>query len=103
MGAQHKLDLTTDVTHLLVGEIDTPKYKYVAKERLDIKVLRPAWVQAVQEEWLQGGDTDVERLEEAYRLPIFFNLKICVTGFDDREYRTLLNLLTRGSGDSEIS
>ena len=31
MGATHKLDLTGEVTHLIVGDIDTPKYKYVAK------------------------------------------------------------------------
>ena len=84
MGAAHKLDLTTDVTHLLVGDIETPKYKYVAKERPDIKVLRPEWVEAVQQSWMQGGDTDVEVFEQEYKLPTFLGLRVSVTGFEDR-------------------
>lgn len=84
MGASVKLDLTSDVTHLIVGNIDTPKYKYVAKERMDIKVLSPGWLEAVRSSWLEGGVTDVAALEEEYHLPTFFGLQICVTGFDDR-------------------
>lgn len=83
MGATHKLDLTSDVTHLIVGSIDTPKYKYVAKERQDIKVVSTSWLEAVRLSWMEGGNTDVEALEEEYRLPTFFGLQICVTGFDD--------------------
>jgi hypothetical protein len=83
MGAEHNLDLTSDVTHLLVGDINTPKYKYVAKEREDVKVLTPDWVEAVRESWMQGGDTDVEALEQEYTLPTFAGLSICLTGFDD--------------------
>ena len=84
MGAAHKLDLTSDVTHLIVGDTDTPKYKYVAKERPDVRVLRPEWVEAVRSVWLEGGETDVAALELRYRLPTFAGLKICVTGFEDR-------------------
>ncbi len=86
MGAVHKLDLTSDVTHLLVGNIDTAKYKYVAKERQDIHVLSPAWLEAVRASWMEGGDTDVAALEEQFRLPPFAGLQICVTGFDDCTY-----------------
>lgn len=87
MGASHKLDLTSDVTHLIVGSIDTPKYKYVAKERGDIKVLKVSWLDAVRDSWLQGEDTDIEALEEEHRLPTFYDLQICVTGFDDADIR----------------
>ncbi len=84
MGAVHKLDLTSDVTHLIVGDTDTPKYKFVAKERPDVKCVLPSWIEAVRVSWLEGGDTDVEGLEREYRLPTFTSLRLCVTGFDDR-------------------
>ena len=84
MGAVHKLDLTSDVTHLIVGDTDTPKYKYVAKERPDVKCLLPEWVEAVRQSWMEGGDTNVELLELEHRLPTFAGLRVCVTGFDDR-------------------
>lgn len=83
MGASLKMDLTSDVTHLIVGQIDTPKYRYTAKERPDIKVLSPSWLEAVRLAWMQGDDVDVARLEHQHRLPTFFGLHICVTGFDD--------------------
>ena len=84
MGAIHKLDLTSDVTHLVVGDLNTLKYKHVAKERPDIHVLKPEWINAVRDAWIQGGLIDVTGLTEQYRLPVFYKLNICVTGFDDR-------------------
>ena len=83
MGATHKLDLTSDVTHLIVGSISTPKYRYVAKDRPDIKVLQPSWIEAVRESWMEGSDVDVEALEREHRTPSFKDLQICVTGFQD--------------------
>ncbi|EFE41119.1 BRCT domain protein [Trichophyton verrucosum HKI 0517] len=80
MGAIHKFDLTSDVTHLIVGDINTPKYKYVAKMRTDVKVIRAEWVEAVRSSWIQGGDTDIHALEAEYKLPTFFGLSICITG-----------------------
>jgi DNA replication regulator DPB11 len=91
MGAEHKLDLTTDVTHLIVGNIATPKYRYVAKERPDIVVLHQDWIEAVRQQWMLGGDVDVKGLEEQHRLPAFFDLKICVTGFDDPIRRNFIS------------
>ncbi|KAF1847023.1 uncharacterized protein K460DRAFT_51934 [Cucurbitaria berberidis CBS 394.84] len=88
MGAACKLDLTSDVTHLLVGSTDSAKYRYVAKSREDVKVLSPAWLAALREVWMEGHDNvDVARLEREYRMPTFFGLKICLTGFDDLEQR----------------
>ena len=83
MGAVHKYDLTSDVTHLIVGNLDTPKYKFVARERFDIKCVLPSWIEAVRESWMAGGDTNVSVLEEQHRLPTFFGLNICLTGFVD--------------------
>ena len=85
MGATIKLDLTSDVTHLLVGEVNTSKYKFVARERVDVIVLKPEWIEAVRQSWMQGEDTDVRALEEQYKLLTFAGLSICLTGFEDSE------------------
>jgi DNA replication regulator DPB11 len=87
MGATHKLDLTGEVTHLIVGDINTPKYQYVAKERPDIVVLKASWIDAVREVWMDGGDVDVQGLERIHRCPTFAGLKICITGIDDQPRR----------------
>ncbi|KAI9827751.1 MAG: hypothetical protein M1832_004240 [Thelocarpon impressellum] len=98
MGAVHKLDLTSDVTHLVVGDADTPKYKYVAKERPDVKVLSVAWVDAVRQLWMEGGEIDVGALEEEHRLPTFASLRICLTGFDDLSERQQIQALITANG-----
>jgi hypothetical protein len=91
MGAAIKLDLTSDVTHLIVGSTDSAKYRYVAKCREDVKVLAPAWLEALRHVWLEGEDEmDVAGLEDRHRLPTFFGLKICLTGFDDRTHHISL-------------
>lgn len=98
LGGEHKLDLTSDVTHLLVGDTDTPKYKYVAKEREDVKVLRPEWVDAVREVWMADKSIDLDQLHAQYRMPTLAGLKICITGFDDLSFRAHLqqNVLENG-------
>lgn len=88
MGAEHKLDLTSDVTHLIVGDINTPKYKYVAREREDVKVLSPEWLEAVRQSWMTAEAFDLQELEEKYKLPVFAGLSVCVTGFDDGTLNT---------------
>lgn len=98
MGAEHKLDLTSDVTHLIVGETQTPKYKYVAREREDVKCLREEWIPAVRETWMQGGDVPLQLLEDQYRLPTFHQLKICITGFEDPDQRKELETLINKHG-----
>jgi len=83
MGAVHKYDLTSDVTHLIVGSVTTTKYQYVANERPDVKVVLPSFVEAVRESWLEGGEPDVAAFEEQHYAPPFFGLRICFTGFED--------------------
>ncbi len=85
MGAQHKYDLTSEVTHLIVGDYDTPKYRYVAKERPDVKILRAEWVEEIRGLWIEDQSIDLEALERRYTLQTFATLKICMTGFDDSE------------------
>jgi DNA replication regulator DPB11 len=98
MGADHKLDLTSDVTHLLVGDTDTPKYKYVAREREDVKVLRPEWIEAVREAYMADAGVDLNALETEYRLPTFAGLTICITGFDDLALRARLQQMIDEEG-----
>lgn len=99
MGAQHQFDLTSDVTHMIVGETNTAKYKYVARERGDVKVLRAEWVQAVREAWVSGGDdVDLETLEAEYKFPTLEGLKVCLTGFDEMGFRDRLRELVEGNG-----
>ncbi|KAK4998107.1 protein kinase activating protein dpb11 [Elasticomyces elasticus] len=95
MGASYNLDLTTNSTHLLVGNIDTPKYKFVAKERPDMKVLKPEWIEAVRSVWVAGDDVDVAALEEQYRMPTFAGVKICLTGFKGATRITLQETVAR--------
>lgn len=83
MGAQHKYDLTSDVTHLIVGEVNTLKYKFVAKQRPDVKVVTVQWLYALRELWIGGEHIDVDALEVKHRLPTFHGLKISVTNFED--------------------
>ncbi|KAF7588990.1 hypothetical protein BBP40_004957 [Aspergillus hancockii] len=90
MGATLKLDLTSDVTHLIVGETNTAKYKFVARERADVTVLKPEWVEAVRQSWMQGEDTDVRALETLYKFPTFAGLSICITGFEDMTFRNYI-------------
>ncbi|KAJ5587505.1 uncharacterized protein N7459_003270 [Penicillium hispanicum] len=91
MGARERPDLTSEVTHLLVGATDSPKYKFVARERNDIAVLKPEWIEAVRHSWMQGEDTDIRALEVQYKLPAFYGLTICITGFSDMAFRTRMN------------
>ncbi|KAL9026163.1 MAG: hypothetical protein Q9196_005130 [Gyalolechia fulgens] len=90
MGAVHKYDLTSDVTHLIVGDTDTPKYKFVAKERPDVKCMQPDWVGALRQLWVDDVEADFQALESQYRLPTLHNLRICMTGFEDPSYRKKL-------------
>nr|OQO23490.1 hypothetical protein B0A51_08930 [Rachicladosporium sp. CCFEE 5018] len=98
MGAAHRLDLTGDVTHLLVGDINTSKYKYVAKQRPDIKVLHPDWVMAILQIWTAGTDVDVAGLDKKFQLPALSGLKISVTGFIDTDERLAIAEMVKNNG-----
>lgn len=98
MGAEHKLDLTSDTTHLIVGSTDTMKYKYVAKEREDIKVLRPEWIEAVRDHWMNDRPMNLQELAGKFRVPTLAGLRICITGFEDLLFRAQLqkNVIENG-------
>lgn len=85
MGAVHRYDLTLDVTHLIVGAYDTPKYRYVAKERPDVRPMTVEWIEAVRELWINDLEIDMPSLEREHALPVFQSLKFSMTGCDDRK------------------
>ncbi|KIW64241.1 hypothetical protein PV04_09188 [Phialophora macrospora] len=98
MGAEHKLDLTSDTSHLIVGSTDTLKYQYVAREREDIKVLLPEWIEAVRDHWINDLPLDLNALALKYRVPTLAGLKICITGFDDLVFRAQLQKNVKENG-----
>ncbi|ROW17694.1 hypothetical protein VPNG_00979 [Cytospora leucostoma] len=71
LGGIHKYDLTPDVTHLIVGEYDTPKYRHVAKERPDIKPMAVGWVEAVRDLWVKDEHINFVALEKQWCLKAF--------------------------------
>ena len=83
MGAVSRQDLTSEVTHLIVGSADTPKYKYVAKNRPDVKVIDAEWVNSVHQKWINGEDVDISEHEEKHKFPVFKGLQVCVTNITD--------------------
>lgn len=95
MGGIHKYDLTPDVTHLIVGDYDTPKYRHVARERPDIKAMDVNWIEAVSALWKKDEEIPFRKLESQYQLKALQKcgpgsvpggvhesaLTICLTGF----------------------
>ncbi|PTB65037.1 hypothetical protein BBK36DRAFT_66540 [Trichoderma citrinoviride] len=115
LGGVHKYDLTPDVTHLVVGDYDTPKYRHVARERTDIKAMDAAWINAVNELWKNDDEIDLDALEKRYQLKALEtsgaepssqedtspaargSLLICLTGFGD-ERDKIAEMITQNGG-----
>ncbi|KAF4961074.1 hypothetical protein FSARC_10308 [Fusarium sarcochroum] len=114
LGGIHKYDLTPDVTHLIVGDYDTPKYRHVARERPDIKAMDAAWVDALSEIWKNDDEVDYRHLENKYQLKSLEkrgidptvqpqggetardSLLICLTGFGDQRDEIALKITSNG-------
>ncbi|KAL6399208.1 hypothetical protein AUP68_17752 [Ilyonectria robusta] len=115
LGGVHKYDLTPDVTHLVVGDYDTPKYRHVARERPDIKAMDAAWIEALAELWKNDDDIDFRALESQHQLKPLEkrgidpsapktdqpaardSLLICLTGFGDQR-DDIARKITEGGG-----
>ncbi|ORY63448.1 uncharacterized protein BCR38DRAFT_436874 [Pseudomassariella vexata] len=109
MGGTHKYDLTPDVTHLIVGEYNTPKYRHVARERPDVKPMAAGWIQAVRDLWVNDKEIDFHKLEAEWTLKPFETsgglaqedrgrLLCCLTGFLDSEQRQSIEDTVRANG-----
>ena len=89
------------MTHLIVGEHDTPKYRHVAKDRPDIRPMAAGWVDAVLKLWVQDTEMDFPALEQQWQLRVLETsggdphaeppqrvpLVCSVSGFEDAEER----------------
>ncbi|OAA43569.1 subunit of DNA polymerase II [Cordyceps fumosorosea ARSEF 2679] len=98
LGGVHKYDLTPDITHLIVGHYDTPKYRHVARQRPNIKPMHAAWIDRISHLWKLDEEINLQALEDEYKLrplercshqpqgeltPEQTSLLICLTGFGD--------------------
>ena len=90
MGASWKQDLTSDATHLVIGDSDTPKYKYVARQRPDVKAMTAGFIDAVREFWIRGDDVPLAELEKKYAFPALAGYRICGTNLNEGEISDIL-------------
>ncbi|KAM3512230.1 hypothetical protein MY11210_004148 [Beauveria gryllotalpidicola] len=114
LGGVHNYDLTQDVTHLIVGDYDTPKYRHVARERPDIKAMDAAWIDEIARLWKFDDDINLRELEEKYKLrpldkcgrepalegqptPEQDSLLLCLTGFGDQRDQIAERITTNGA------
>ncbi|RBQ67055.1 hypothetical protein FVER53590_08970 [Fusarium verticillioides] len=115
LGGVHKYDLTPDVSHLIVGDYDTPKYRHVARERPDIRAMDAAWIEELSEIWKNDEEIDYRQLENKHQLkplekrgidptvqpqrgePARDSLLICLTGFGDQRDE-IANKITSNGG-----
>ncbi|KAH6670340.1 BRCA1 C terminus domain-containing protein [Plectosphaerella plurivora] len=102
LGGIHTYDLVVDVTHLIVGNYDTPKYRHVAKDRHDVKVMDGVWIEALTDLWTRDAPIDFAAVEAEWRLlPLETNgpapgdddrgrLACSISGFHDLDERQLI-------------
>ncbi|RKF79060.1 S-M checkpoint control protein rad4 [Golovinomyces cichoracearum] len=98
MGALHQLDLTRDVTHLIIGSSETMKYKYVARNRQDILPMTESWIEAIRDLWISDEDIDLEAMERKYMLPTFHSLRFSMTGCEEPAERLRIAELVKANG-----
>ncbi|RYP75504.1 hypothetical protein DL771_002389 [Monosporascus sp. 5C6A] len=119
MGGIHKYDLTPDVTHLIVGDYDTPKYRHVAKERPDIMPMAAGWIEDARNMWMADQEFDFAALEAKWKLKTFESgggiphspdpteretrrLLCCLTGFEDNDVRAMIEGKVKSNGGEYV-
>lgn len=102
LGGVYTKDLTVDVTHLLVGDYDTAKYRHAAKALAHTKAMDAGWIEALTDLWREDAPIDFAALEKEWQLlpfevsgapapttenpsPTRGRLLVCLTGFLNRE------------------
>ncbi|KAK9477681.1 hypothetical protein V1514DRAFT_333139 [Lipomyces japonicus] len=81
MGAKHRVDLMSDVTHIIVNPPEyRDKYFYAVKNRPDIVFLRVEFVFKLHEKWISGYDLNIDQeIMEYGLLRPFDGLSICLS------------------------
>lgn len=54
-----------------MGEYDTAKYRHVAQERPDIRLMAVGWIEAVRRLWMAAAEIDFHELERRWTLRTF--------------------------------
>lgn len=98
MGAMYKADLTADVTHLIVAQLQTAKHKFAARQRTDLQLMLPNWIGDVHKLWIEGQDVDLLSCTARWKLPALFRLSICVTNLDPINRRLVETLVNENGG-----
>ncbi|KAF3928927.1 hypothetical protein AA313_de0205102 [Arthrobotrys entomopaga] len=90
LGATWKQDLTSDATHLIVGEVTTQKYRYVAKQRPDVKPMKISFIEKAHEAWVTNTEIPIYQLEVDHAFPPFAGLRICLTNINEEQERHII-------------
>jgi len=83
--AKCTFDLTMDVSHLVIGHTNSAKYKFVAKNSPNVEVVLPDFIEALRIAWMNAQEVDLDKYHEQYRAPVFYKLRISLTGFTERK------------------
>ncbi|CAL1715793.1 unnamed protein product [Somion occarium] len=100
LGAQSFSDLTDRVTHLIAEEHGSAKYKCALET--GIPIMHPSWIFESHKVWLRGDDVDFQESQRIHRLPIFSNVTLAVTGFEDIPKRTEIHRLVVQHGGTYV-
>lgn len=98
MGGQHRTDLMSDVTFLIVGSRDTPKYEFAVKHRADMTFLRPSFILELGERWKSGEDFDITEEIERGKLQVFENLIVSCTNIQPEPDRKIFIDIVQSQG-----
>merc|ERR1711892_1006402 len=108
MGAQVHTNMSTDVTYLVVGEVQSKKY-VVASEQ-GINHVTPDWVNHLWDvsvkQLLPIAPTQSDRFDELrrrYQCPIFHGLIICCSNVNSVEKEKLAKVIRQYGGDYETA
>ncbi|KAL0069152.1 protein kinase activating protein dpb11 [Marasmius tenuissimus] len=97
LGATTCNAFTDRVTHLVAKDHGGAKYLCALERK--IPILSPEWITENYKVWLRGDDVDIEESLTKYKLPVFSNVILCLSGVDDIKRRTQINkYVTRCGG-----
>ncbi|CAL1290613.1 unnamed protein product [Larinioides sclopetarius] len=96
MGGFFSKDLTKSVTHLIVGEVGSKKYRVAAN--FGLSIMMPDWVEDV---WETGQHQLLHALDKAYdkyKCPVFRGLVITVSQLTVNERSSIQSLVEENGG-----